>query len=37
LALQLYSKRLEAGLFYHTKNKVQSLSSIKYYSFSLSS
>ncbi|UUO16351.1 hypothetical protein [Dolichospermum heterosporum] len=22
----LYSKRLEAGLFYHTKNKVQSLS-----------
>jgi len=25
----LYSKRLEAGLFYHTKNQVQSLSSLR--------
>ena len=25
IKIQLYSKRLEAGLFYHTKNQVQSL------------
>jgi hypothetical protein len=25
----VYSKRLEAGLFYHTRNKVQSLSPLR--------
>jgi hypothetical protein len=28
-SLMVYSKRLEAGLLYHTKNKVQSLSPLR--------